>query len=127
MVGNRIDCRQIKSIVDASQTSLFDNFYTSHHHFTSLKAMSIPFSSVSARHSTYSQRATPEIPNTKPFIFHEKKRKTRAEIRARYKTELCRQFTEQGFCPFGDVCVIILLPFSYVPHSVANLHMVLKN
>lgn len=44
----------------------------------------------------------------KPFMYYEKKKKTRAEIRARYKTELCRQFTEQGFCPFGDVCYLIL-------------------
>ncbi|KAA6367013.1 MAG: hypothetical protein EZS28_037460, partial [Streblomastix strix] len=30
------------------------------------------------------------------------KRKTRAEISARYKTELCRNFMESKFCPYGD-------------------------
>ncbi|KAA6387895.1 MAG: hypothetical protein EZS28_016578, partial [Streblomastix strix] len=32
------------------------------------------------------------------------KRKTRAEISARYKTELCRNFMESKFCPYGDRC-----------------------
>ncbi|KAK2964709.1 hypothetical protein BLNAU_9 [Blattamonas nauphoetae] len=35
---------------------------------------------------------------------HQPRKKTRAQISARYKTELCRHFCETGFCIFGDRC-----------------------
>ena len=60
-------------------------------------------SNVQRSSADFLRRSFNEVNSPRPFIYYEKKKKTRAEIRARYKTELCRQFTEQGFCPFGDV------------------------
>lgn len=38
-----------------------------------------------------------------PLHRHSRKSKSKISLQMRYKTEICHNFVEEGFCKFGDV------------------------